>query len=82
MLDDLRNSASSGYTPQPEATPPPMPQPSEALPPPTRRTSEPFLGMTAGQRFIIALFLLLIACILGTFCLLVTGKIWLPLPIF
>jgi len=78
MLDDLRNSASSGYTPQTEPTPPPSPQPSEALPPPTRQTSLPFLGMTAGQRFVIALFLLLIACILGTFCLLVTGKVWLP----
>ena len=78
MLDDLRNSASTGYTPQPEPTPPPSPQLSEALPPPTRQTSQPFLGMTAGQRFVIALFLLLIACILGTFCLLVTGKVWLP----
>lgn len=68
MLDDLRNSASSGYTPQPDTPPPPL----------TRRTSQPFLGMTAGQRFVIALFLLLIACILGTFCLLVTGKVWLP----
>jgi hypothetical protein len=69
MLDDLRNSATSDYTPQPEPTPPPLP---------TRPTSQPFLGMTAGQRFVIALFLLLIACILGTFCLLVTGKVWLP----
>jgi hypothetical protein len=78
MLDDLRNSASSDYTAQPEPTPPPTPKPSEAVPPPTTHTSEEFLGMTAGQRFVIALFLLLIACILGTFCLLVTGKVWLP----
>lgn len=78
MLDDLRNSASSGYTPEPEPTSSPPSQPSEALPPPTRQTSQPFLGMTAGQRFVLALFLLLIACILGTFCLLVTGKVWLP----
>jgi hypothetical protein len=78
MLDDLRNSASSDYTPQPEPIPPATPKPSAAVPPPTTQTSVEFLGMTAGQRFVIAMFLLLIACILGSFCLLVTGKVWLP----
>jgi len=34
-----------------------------------------FLGMTAPQRFVIALMLLMMTCILGTFCLLVTEKI-------
>lgn len=38
-----------------------------------RRTN--FLGMTAPQRFVIALMLLMMTCILGTFCLLVTEKI-------
>ena len=33
------------------------------------------LGMTAPQRFIIATILLMMACILSTFCLLVTEKI-------
>jgi hypothetical protein len=38
-----------------------------------RRTN--FLGMTAPQRFVIAVILLMMTCILGTFCLLVTEKI-------
>jgi hypothetical protein len=33
------------------------------------------LGMTAPQRFVIAFMLLMMTCILGTFCLLVTEKI-------
>lgn len=38
----------------------------------------PFLGMTPLQRFVIALMLLVIACVLSSFCLIVTGKIVLP----
>lgn len=38
-----------------------------------------FLGMTAPQRFVIALMLLMMTCILGTFCLLATEKIVPPL---
>jgi hypothetical protein len=34
-----------------------------------------FLGMTAPQRFVIAVMLLMMTCILGSFCLLVTEKI-------
>jgi hypothetical protein len=40
--------------------------------------SEPqgqFLGMSPAQRFLIAILILLIACLLSTFCLLVTQKI-------
>jgi hypothetical protein len=33
------------------------------------------LGMSAPQRFVIAFMLLMMTCILGTFCLLVTEKI-------
>jgi hypothetical protein len=39
---------------------------------------KPFLGMTAPQRFLITLLLLMMTCILSTFCLMVTEKIWLP----
>lgn len=38
-----------------------------------------FLGMTAFQRFVIAGMLLLIVLIVGSFCLLVTGSISIPL---
>ena len=34
-----------------------------------------FLGMTPAQRFVIALMLLMITCLLSTFCLLVTEKV-------
>jgi hypothetical protein len=37
-----------------------------------------FLGMTPVQRFILALLLFLTTLILSTFCLLVAGKIALP----
>lgn len=33
------------------------------------------LGITPAQRFIIAAMILLMTCLLGTFCLVVTGKI-------
>ena len=38
-----------------------------------------FLGMTPGQRFILALLLFLTAAIISAFCLLVSGKISLPI---
>ena len=34
-----------------------------------------FMGMTAGQRLLIAVLLMLSVCIVGTMCLLVTGRI-------
>jgi hypothetical protein len=41
------------------------------------RPTRPFriLGMTPVQTYIIALMLLLITCLLSTFCLLVTGRV-------
>jgi hypothetical protein len=38
-----------------------------------------FLGMTPGQRFVLALLLFLTTVLLSTFCLLVAGKVALPL---
>lgn len=67
MLDDLREQADTtsfeAETPVFEETPLPK---------------KPFLGMRPWQRFVIALMILLMACILSTFCLLVTEKIVLP----
>ena len=37
-----------------------------------------FLGMTAAQRFVIALMILMMTCILGSFFLLITETVWLP----
>jgi hypothetical protein len=73
MLDDFREQANSS----------PLFNEDEnldlnAFSPRTRRL---FLGMTPAQRFVIAVMLLAIVCLLGTFFLLVTEKIVLP-PIF
>ena len=38
-----------------------------------------FLGMTPIQRFVIAIMIMMMACIMGTFLLLVTEKIFFPL---
>jgi hypothetical protein len=40
------------------------------------RQRQYFLGMTPAQRFVIAIMLLMMACILSAFCLLVTEKIY------
>lgn len=69
MLDDLRNSANDGY---------PEEEPTVVYPPVRQESKKNFLGMTAPQRFIISLLLLIAVVILGTFCLLITGKIVIP----
>lgn len=37
-----------------------------------------FLGMTSAQRFVIAVMVMFMTCILSMFCLLVTEKVYLP----
>ena len=72
MLDDFREQAStSPYYEEPEET-------FEEVKP--YRPKKRILGMTAGQRLVIALMLLFTVCILGTLVLLVTGRIVLPIP--
>jgi len=48
------------------------------LPRRRRKPERRFMGMTALQRFIATLFLLIVVLVLGTFFLLLTGKIVLP----
>lgn len=45
---------------------------------PAGRGRTDFLGLTARQRFILALTLLLVACTLSSFCLILTEKMVLP----
>lgn len=70
MLDDFREQASASpfFDEDEEAASIEQPQAPQRL----------FLGMTAGQRLVIAMLLLAITCLLSTFCLLVTEKIVLP----
>lgn len=69
MLDDLRNTAQESYLEE-EAR-----LAAEAAQP---KTEKKILGMTAPQRFVISIFLLIAVIVLGSFCLLVTGKVILP----
>jgi hypothetical protein len=68
MLDDFREQADTSTIYEEEA--------NEALE--IDQKPRPFLGMTPVQRFVIALMLLVIACVLSAFCLIVTEKIFLP----
>jgi len=72
MLDDLRNSAGSGF----EEEDPLDDRRYEPAEKPQKRT---FLGMTAGQRFVVALFVFLMIAILGVFVLIVFQKIYPPI---
>ncbi|MEN8171605.1 MAG: hypothetical protein ABFS03_01860 [Chloroflexota bacterium] len=73
MLDDLREQSSEfDYTEEegdafdmgPDEDP--------------RAKKSYWLGMTPGQRFVIAVMLLMMTCMLSTFCLMVTERISLP----
>jgi hypothetical protein len=75
MLDDLRNSAASSYL-EDEPTPE-TPEPSPAKK--KKKEDVRFLGLTAPQRFIVVLLLMMMTCLLGTFVLILTGKVWLPI---
>jgi hypothetical protein len=72
MLDDLRNSVSSEFS---EETVPEEIQP-EAKP---RKIRGPLFGMTAVQRFIIAVFLFLMVTIIGIFLLIMFQKVYPPI---
>jgi hypothetical protein len=76
MLDNLRDQASSSpYFQQDDE---PLPEPQGPVGPPPRRSIDQITGMTAQQRFIIAIMLLVVACLLGSMALMVTGRFVLP----
>ncbi len=43
--------------------------------PPSVPSNRPFMGMTAPQRFIVAVMLMMVVCVLGAMLLLVSGRI-------
>ena len=69
MLDDLRNSAESGYLEEEAENNTPVERTK-------RKEKGPFLGMTAPQRFIIVLFLFMMVAILGVFILILFETIY------
>jgi hypothetical protein len=74
MFDNLRDDASPSYFEE-EVTVPPEEYVASLSETPKRKSSGKFLGMTARQRLIIALMMLIAVCTLGTMCLLFTGRI-------
>jgi hypothetical protein len=72
MLDDLRNSAST-FVEEEQS-----PNSSGLNPEPIRK--EPFLGMTAAQRFVVALMLFLMTWVVGLLLLVVMEKMFISIP--
>ena len=70
MLDNLRDDDFSKPFFEDDT---PLQEPeAEILP--TRRRSGRFLGMTPFQRFVIAVMLMMVVCLLGSLFLLATGR--------
>ncbi len=77
MFDGLRNDASdtSGFDDQQvEFFPDDKKKPAAAPAARRRSSSGKFLGMTAPQRFLIAVMLMIMVCSLGAMCMLISGK--------
>ena len=73
MLDDLRNS--STFMDEEEES---QEQEESVRRRPLHRRKEPFLGMTAPQRFVVSLLLFMMVCVVGAFGLMLTEKIVVP----
>ncbi len=73
MLDNLRNQ--STFEPEEEPA-------AEAAPPPPlrghRKTLDQLTGMNARQRFVLAVMMMVMVCLLGSMLLIVTNKVVLP----
>lgn len=78
MFDNLRDSAESSSFYEEEQNDlykEPEPVATKAVSKPKRRSSNRrFLGMTAQQRFFVALMLMFTVCIIGTLAMFLTGK--------
>lgn len=74
MFDNLRDEANSTPFYEDEA----QFQAASGTSAPLKQKSSPggrFLGMNAQQRFILTLMLMLMVCLLGSACLMLTGKL-------
>ena len=75
MFDGLRNDASdtSGFDDKPMEFFPDDKKPA-AAPVRRKKPSGQLLGMTAPQRFLIAVMLMIVVCSLGAMCMVISGK--------
>ena len=69
MLDNLRDQASFKDDEPLESEAPKLPKPRKP-----RRSFDQITGMTAQQRFALAVMLSIVVCLLGVMLLLITGK--------
>ena len=76
MFDGLRNDASdtSGFNDQQVEFFPDDKKKPAAAPARRKSSSGKFLGMTAPQRFLIAVMLMIMVCSLGAMCMVISGK--------
>ncbi len=84
MLDNLRSQTSFEPGPEeepepfePEKTPKKKPRPAPP-PRPPRRSLDQITRMKAPQRFMLAVMLAIVVCLLGTALLVLSGKVVLP----
>jgi hypothetical protein len=79
MLDDLRNSAAKSFQEEEEEKEKEntVAQTHEVIRLRKQRESAPFLGMTAQQRFVVALLLFMMVSVMGVLLLVATEKIFL-----
>ena len=72
MFDGLRKDASdtAGFEESAEF----FPEDKPAAAPIRCKKRGQFLGMTAPQRFLIAVMLMIVVCTLGAMCMVITGK--------
>jgi hypothetical protein len=83
MLDNLRNQASfqeeeeplDSNAPKPPKPPKPPKRPKSPKSPRPRRSFDQMTGMTAQQRFALAVMLLVTVCLLGVMLLFISGKV-------
>lgn len=75
MFDNLRDDANNSFYEEDDSDLFPEEEAEAVAAPRKRRTDSKLLGMTGIQRFIIAVMLMFAVCMLGTMCLLLTGKI-------
>jgi hypothetical protein len=75
MFDNLRDDADNAFYEVDDSDLFPEEEVEAVATPPKRRGDGKLLGMTGIQRFIIALMLMFAVCMLGTICLVLTGKI-------
>lgn len=66
MLDDIRRQANSAYDEE---------DAENRIKQPSSKPRRPRIRIGAFQRFFIALILLMLVCLLGSLCLLATGRV-------